>query len=178
MTDDKRLDAELEKNEIHAQTDEYPPADESMHSSAMAIQQTGHVRFAGFWMRFWAYLADIVVIGSIDRLLINPLFRLLDLPLYETGLFSMMTIATALTFYLYFVLMTKFFGQTLGKMIFGLKVVQLNGEKLSWNTVLFREWIGRFISGYIIVLYVIVAFLPKKQGLHDLFVDTTVVHEK
>ena len=25
-------------------------------------------KFAGFWMRFWAYLLDIVVIGSIDRI--------------------------------------------------------------------------------------------------------------
>ena len=28
----------------------------------------------------------------------------------------------------------------------------------------FREWIGRFISATVIVGYIIVAFLPKKQG--------------
>lgn len=63
-------------------------------------------------------------------------------------------------------------------MVFGLRVVDLKGEKLTWGTILFREWIGRFISATIFVGYVIVAFLPKKQGLHDLFADTSVVHER
>jgi uncharacterized RDD family membrane protein YckC len=135
------------------------------------------VKFAGFWMRFWAYLLDLIVIGSIDRLLIKPIFRLLDVPLMETNLFAPISIATAITFYAYFVLMTKFFGQTLGKMVFGLKVIGLGEERLSWKTILFREWIGRFISSTIVIGYIITAFLPKKQGLHDLFSDTSVIHE-
>jgi uncharacterized RDD family membrane protein YckC len=135
------------------------------------------VKFAGFWMRFWAYLLDLIVIGSIDRLLIKPIFRLLDVPLLETNLFAPISIATAITFYAYFVLMTKFFGQTLGKMVFGLKVIGLGEEHLSWKTILFREWIGRFISSTIVIGYIITAFLPKKQGLHDLFSDTSVIHE-
>lgn len=134
-------------------------------------------KYAGFWMRFWAYTLDLIVIGSINRIIINPIFRATGLDLHDTGLFSMATIATAVVFYAYFVVMTKYFGQTLGKMVFGLRVVPLRGETLSWSTVLFREWIGRFISSFIILLYILVAFLPKKQGLHDVFADTTVVHE-
>lgn len=136
------------------------------------------VRYAGFWMRFWAYLLDLIVVGSLNRLLIKPVFRLLDIPVAEFHLFAPITIVTAIVFYLYFVLMTKYFGQTLGKMVFGLKVVNLDGNNspLTWGTVLFREWIGRFISSTVLIGYLIVAFLPKKQGLHDLFTDTTVVH--
>jgi uncharacterized RDD family membrane protein YckC len=91
-------------------------------------------------------------------------------------MFSPVSISSAVIFYLYFVLMTKFFNQTLGKMVFGLKVINLDQERLTWGTVLFREWIGRFISATIVIGYIIVAFLPKKQGLHDLFTDTTVIH--
>ena len=133
--------------------------------------------YAGFWTRFWAYLLDLVVIGSINRMIINPVFRALDVSLIEDGIFSPVAIATAVVFYLYFVLMTKFLGQTLGKMVFGLRVVELDGKGLSWGTVIFREWIGRFISATIMVLYVVVAFTKKKQGLHDLFADTTVIYE-
>ncbi|MBT2643974.1 RDD family protein [Bacillus sp. ISL-41] len=133
--------------------------------------------YAGFWTRFWAYLLDLIVIGSINRMIINPVFRALDVSLIEDGIFSPMAIATAIVFYLYFVLMTKFSGQTLGKMVFGLKVVELDGKGLSWGTVIFREWIGRFISATIMILYVVVAFTKKKQGLHDLFADTTVIYE-
>ena len=74
--------------------------------------------------------------------------------------------------------MTKFFNQTLGKMVFGLKVLTIENKKPNWSTILFREWIGRFISGTIFILYLVVAFLPKKQGIHDLFADTTVIHER
>jgi uncharacterized RDD family membrane protein YckC len=135
------------------------------------------LRYAGFWMRFWAYLLDLIVVGSIDRILVKPLFRFLDIPLLESSLFAPISIATAITFYAYFVLMTRYFQQTLGKMVFGLRVVGLVEERLSWKTILFREWIGRFISSTIVIGYIITAFLPKKQGLHDLFSDTSVVHE-
>jgi uncharacterized RDD family membrane protein YckC len=138
---------------------------------------TQELRYAGFWMRFWAYLLDLILIGSIDRILIKPIFRLLDIPLLESSLFAPISVATAITFYAYFVLMTRYFQQTLGKMVFGIKVVGLMEDKLSWKTILFREWIGRFISSTIVIGYIITAFLPKKQGLHDLFSDTSVVHE-
>jgi uncharacterized RDD family membrane protein YckC len=134
------------------------------------------IHFAGFWMRFWAYLLDLIVIGSIERLIIHPLFRNFEIPLVEFNMFAPISIASAIIFYLYFVLMTKYFHQTLGKMVFGLRVVDLKSDKLSWGTILFREWIGRFISATIVVGYIVVAFLPKKQGLHDLFTDTTVIH--
>jgi uncharacterized RDD family membrane protein YckC len=134
------------------------------------------LRFAGFWMRFWAYILDLIVVGSIERLLVKPLFRLMDIPLAEFNMFAPISIASAVVFYLYFVLMTKYFNQTLGKMVFGLKVIDLKGETLSWGTILFREWIGRFISATLVVGYFVVAFLPKKQGLHDLFTETTVIH--
>lgn len=136
-----------------------------------------HFMYAGFWMRFWAYLLDLIVIGSVTRMIINPVFRALDVSLVEDGIISPIAVATAVVFYLYFVLMTKFFGQTLGKMVFGLRVIDLGGKSLSWGTVLFREWIGRFISATVIVLYIVVAFTQKKQGLHDLFADTSVIHE-
>lgn len=140
------------------------------------------VHYAGFWMRFWAYLVDLIVIASIGRLLVNPVFRLLDIPLnssfYQIKALAPISIVTAIIFYGYFVVMTKLFKQTLGKMIFGLKVVHIEGKELTWGTILFREWVGRFISATTWVGYLIVAFLPKKQGLHDLFSDTTVIHER
>lgn len=131
-------------------------------------------RYAGFWMRFWAYVIDLIVIGSINRILINPTFRALDISLSEREIFSAASIATAVIFYLYFILMTKFFHQTLGKMVFGLKVVSLNQESLTWNTVIFRECIGRYISKLFFIGYIVVAFTPKKQGIHDLLTETSV----
>lgn len=142
------------------------------------LEENENVKYAGFWMRFWAFLLDLLVISSLERIIINPIFRAIDWDLFDKSIFSPISIVTAIVFYGYFVFMTKYFGQTLGKMAFGLKVVDLKRGNLSWGTVLFREWIGRFISTTVWITYIIVAFLPKKQGLHDLFADTTVVHEK
>jgi uncharacterized RDD family membrane protein YckC len=136
------------------------------------------VKYAGFWMRFWAYLLDLLVIGSLNGIVVYPIFRALNLSLNNANMFAPVSIVTAIIFYAYFVLMTRFFGQTLGKMVFGLRVISLNEQSLSWGAIMFREWIGRFISGTIIILYVVVGFLPKKQGIHDLFADTTVIHER
>ncbi|MBM4762565.1 RDD family protein [Bacillus sp. B15-48] len=159
-------------------TDEPQSGESPIHTQKLSSDQPTAFRYAGFWMRFWAYLMDLLVIGSINNLFIYPVFRTLGISIVDSGMFSPIAIATAISFYLYFVLMTKFLGQTLGKMVFGIKVIHLNGEKLSWGTVLYREWIGRFISTTIWITYVIVAFLPRKQGLHDLFAETSVIHEK
>jgi uncharacterized RDD family membrane protein YckC len=132
----------------------------------------------GFWIRFWAYLIDLLVIGSINRILIYPLFEFLGLNSNQSLIFSPITIVTTVIFFAYFVLMTKYLHQTLGKMIFGIKVVAIKKESLNWGTVLFRELVGRYISKTIWIGYVIVAFTPKKQGLHDIFADTQVIHEK
>nr|WP_240338397.1 RDD family protein [Peribacillus alkalitolerans] len=134
--------------------------------------------YAGFWMRFWAYCIDLIVVGSIDRILVKPILKALDVSPYALPVFTPLTIATAITFYLYFVFMTKGFGQTLGKMVLGLKVVSLREGNPTWGTIIFREFIGRFISKTTVVGYIIVGLLPKKQGLHDIFSDTTVVLER
>lgn len=133
---------------------------------------------AGFWIRFWAYTVDILILASVGMLLIKPIFRLFSLDLNNPVWYAPFTLITAAIFYAYFVLMTKLCSQTVGKMIFGIKVISKDGGKLKWSTVIFREWIGRLIS--IVPLnipYLVVAFTPKKQGVHDFIADTLVVHE-
>lgn len=133
---------------------------------------------AGFWIRFWAYIVDMLILSSIGMLLIKPIFRLLSLELNDSTWYAPITLITALLFYAYFVLMTKFFSQTVGKMIFGIKVISKDKKSLSWGTVLFREWIGRLISIIPLNLpYLAVAFTPKKQAIHDMIADTLVIHE-
>lgn len=132
---------------------------------------------AGFWMRLWAYLIDLLVIGAITSIVVKPVFYLLDVTREEYIWYAPYTIASAVVFYGYFVLMTKLVGQTVGKMIFGLRVIADNGKPLTWGAVLFREWIGRFISVKTIVFYLLVAVVPNNKGLHDLIADTVVVHE-
>ncbi len=133
---------------------------------------------AGFWIRFWAFVVDIVIVASIVGIIVNPLFHLFGWNLDETHWYSPMTIVSGVFYYAYFVLTTKYWQQTVGKMIFGLKVKGKSSEKLDWLTVLFRETVGRFISNKIPVFYLMVAFMPKNHGLNDIIADTMVVQER
>ena len=133
---------------------------------------------AGFWVRFWAYLIDLLIIASVTSILIKPIFLLVGLETSDSPWYAPFAIVSAILFYAYFVLMTKFLSQTVGKMIMGIRVVSLKTDTLSWSTLLFREWIGRLISATILPLYWIVGFTSLKQGIHDFIADTTVIHEQ
>ena len=123
-------------------------------------------------------MVDILIVAAIVGIIVNPIFHLFGWDLSEIHWYSPMTIVSGLFYYAYFVLTTKYWQQTVGKMIFGLKVKGKTGEKLDWLTVLFRELIGRFISNKLPIIYVMVAFMPKNHGLNDIIADTRVVQEK
>lgn len=136
-------------------------------------------KLAGFWVRFWAYMIDLIVLASLGGLMIKPIFRIIDLPITNPPfiLFSSYKLTMLIIALLYFLLMTKFFQQTIGKMVLGIKVVTKKEEVLSWDLLIFREVIGRFISKTLVLPYVLVAFMPQKEALHDIFAGTYVVHE-
>lgn len=135
-------------------------------------------RTAGFWIRFWAFLIDTAVVAAITGILVNPIFLLFGWDLHATDWYAPITIISGVFYYSYFVLTTKIWQQTLGKMIFGLKVIPTAQEKLTWSTVLFRELVGRLICNIMKVLYILVAFTPQNKGVHDYFADTVVIQEK
>jgi uncharacterized RDD family membrane protein YckC len=136
-------------------------------------------RLAGFWTRLYAYLIDLIAVGALTSILITPIFSVLGI---STGLdwIGVQLTSIGLLGALYFAIMTKVWSQTLGKMIMGLRVIQADGEALTWSTVLIREIAGRFISqlfGFHLG-YLWGAFHPKKQTWHDQFVDTFVIIEE
>lgn len=140
---------------------------------------TAYVGYAGFWVRFWAFIIDMIVVSSLNRIIVYPLFRWLDIPIHDVDMLSMTAISTAAVMYIYFIIMTKLLGQTLGKMVFGLKVVAETESSLSWSAVIFRELIGKFISETVFFLgYISIGFSNKKKGWHDYFADTIVIQER
>ncbi|WP_100011316.1 RDD family protein [Lentibacillus sediminis] len=140
--------------------------------------QPGTQVYAGFWMRFWAYLTDLIIVGAVNGIILSPLVFIGDGEDVTLGFWTLSGILAGIVFYLYFLLMTRFFHQTLGKMIFGLKVIRRDGGPLSWSDLLFREVVGRFVHRVIPIFaaaYIVVAFTPEKQGLHDMIGKTRVV---
>lgn len=144
----------------------------------MTVQEQYQEKTAGFWMRLWAFAIDSLIVSSVIGIIINPIFHLFDWNLSDSNWYAPITIISGIIYYIYFVVMTKVWQQTIGKMIFGLKVKSDNENKLTWSTAIFREVVGRFISNTIPILYILVAFMPNNKSVQDSIADTVVVHEK
>lgn len=77
----------------------------------------------------------------------------------------------------YFVLLTYFSGSTLGKKLMRLRVESADGTPLRFIDVLYRETIGRFLSGILCFGYFMVIVDKHKRGFHDWLCSTCVVYD-
>jgi len=156
------------------QTDHEPPRQEAMQKT---VEES---IYAGFWIRLWAYLLDLLIVGAVNGIFITPIFMFMDSNPTLLSVFTIQGLLTAIMAYVYFAIMTRYLGQTLGKMVFGLRVVRADGGKLSWSDVFFREVVGRMIHRVLRItnlMYIVVGVHPEKAGVHDLFADTRVIRD-
>lgn len=145
-----------------------------------ATKQDDIEKRASFWPRLGAYLIDIILIYSINGIILSPLKFIQDGFPMTIGYWTAIGTAGTIVYYLYFFFVTKTFSKTVGKLIFGLKVVSATKEKPSWGDIFFREVIGRLlhnIFNLLKLLYLYIFISDKKQGLHDVIGQTYVVHD-
>ncbi|MBD3300348.1 MAG: RDD family protein [Candidatus Moranbacteria bacterium] len=130
-------------------------------------------RYAGFWIRFPAFLLDALIVGIIGGILLSPLDLFDDN--YFDFLFNLMMFGLVMA---YNVLLIHYWnGQTIGKKAMNIKVVAKEG-KLDLSKILLRETLGKFISEAILGIgYIMAGFTDKKRALHDYLGDTYVVYK-
>lgn len=133
--------------------------------------------YAGFWSRVVAFLIDLIVVYATASLLNTLSFGLLNKQL-DFPILGEESLSYVIVVFTYFIAMTYFFSQTLGKMIMKIKVETNKGDKLSFTDVIYRELVGRLLTIFLANLpYLAIAFTNKKKGLHDFIADTVVVKE-
>ena len=142
--------------------------------------------FAGFWVRLAAYSIDMAIV-TVGLLIVRLLFIGINSLIAGTFLegeilfhYTLKDIVLYLLQVVYFVLFTYHTGTTLGKKAMNLRVIcKESEEKLSLLTVIYRETIGRFLSGLILCIgYLIIGIDKEKRGLHDILCDTRVIYAK
>lgn len=75
----------------------------------------------------------------------------------------------------YYVVLTAISGQTLGKMLMGIKVVRLDGEDVGWGRSIAR-YIFYWINGFIFYVGAFILLLNnERRTLHDFVAGTRVV---
>lgn len=152
------------------------------------------VTYAGFWKRFVAFVIDSIVLCVVDFLAILPILGLVGLGagsalsgdmdssagliIAAIGAYLVGVIALSILGWLYFALMETSVNQgTLGKMALGIKVTDLNGNRISFGKATGR-YFGKIISGMILYIgFIMAGFTEKKQALHDMMAGCVVVNK-
>jgi uncharacterized RDD family membrane protein YckC len=126
--------------------------------------------YAGFWLRVAASLIDAFIFGLVSGVLV-----------FVYSLFSsantevLLNITYLIVWTLYFPFMESRGGATFGKKLVGIRVLNANGEALSFGRSLARSF-SKFISATIFMIgFIMVGFTEKKQGLHDIIAGCVVV---
>lgn len=141
------------------------------------------VEYAGFWRRFAASIIDNIILGIPMSILWVLIFVPLGLTAYDEtaffGAMALLVIAGPLVLIgevLYFALMESSSRQaTLGKMALGIIVTDGAGKRISFGKAIGR-YFSKTLSALILYIgYIMIASTGRKQGLHDMIVDTLVV---
>jgi len=139
--------------------------------------------YGGFWIRVVAAIIDAIIL----RIVVTPVGMIFG----GLGMAGMMSgiphrglrfLGSGITIillifgsWLYEAFMeSSSYQATLGKMIFGMKVTDLNGNRISFERATgrhFAKWLSTMIFG---IGYIMVGFTERKQGLHDLLAGTLV----
>ena len=168
---------------------EYLP---NFNPSFGAVVQSGNVEYAGFGIRLLAWLIDLLVllfflrfiIALISDFFITFIFIYVSIVSADSSIVRFLSdfigvfIGFSVTL-LYFTLFwsSKFQG-TPGKIVLGLKIVDVNGNKISYFTALIR-YISTIISSLLLGIgYLLIIFDGKKQALHDKLASTYVIKVK
>jgi uncharacterized RDD family membrane protein YckC len=119
--------------------------------------------YSNFWIRFVAYIIDAILVGFLTG------------ALARFGGASGAIGSIFITGVYYVIMETSDYQGTLGKMAMGLKVTDLEGNKLTYQKSIFR-FLATFLSKITILIgYIIAAFTEKKQALHDIIAGTLVI---
>lgn len=151
-------------------------------------------QYGGFWIRLGALIIDYLILGFLQFVVIAPILSAMGLAASaETfdpensasamnammGAMGLIQVISLVIGFLYFVLMESSSKQaTLGKLALGLIVVDQNGAPLSFGKAALR-FVGKMVSGIILCIgYIMAAFTPRKQALHDMIAGTYVIKKQ
>jgi uncharacterized RDD family membrane protein YckC len=179
-----------------------PATGAPVYSYAATMQPPGHLVYAGFWLRFVAYIIDILIlciplgismliggiivgmVASVTNQFTNssggdPSHTANSVMEVGIGIVELVVWpGIAVAAWLYFANMESGPKQaTFGKRALGLKVTNLAGEKIGFGQASGR-FFGKFVSGITLYIgFIMAGFTERKQALHDLIAGTLVVRK-
>lgn len=152
------------------------------------------VEYAGFWVRFLAFLIDNAVMGIGFVLILIPLIFLTGLggiigeihpneDMNDVGIFMLFALlflaatVTLLWTWLYHALMESSEWQaTVGKRLLGLVVTDMAGQRVSFGRATGRHF-AKIVTNMVpaFIGYIMAGFTERKQALHDMLAGCLVL---
>jgi uncharacterized RDD family membrane protein YckC len=141
-------------------------------------------QYASGGRRLLAFIIDRFVIGFVVSILLRPFwhfpFEWLDdfwVGGFEltAGVISYKVLKEVVFLSYYSFMESSKYQGTLGKIMLGIRVSDLNGNAVALPKALLRN-LGKYISGLILGIgFLMIIFDDRKQALHDKIADTLVV---
>jgi len=136
--------------------------------------------YAGFWKRFAASFIDgiIMLVGGFAVGMVVGLIMVSG-GMTDELLLTLAGNLVGLSFaWIYFAGMESSSTQgTLGKMALGIKVTDLDGNRIGFGRATGRHFSKIISTISLMIGYLMVAFTQKKQGLHDMMASCLVVNK-
>ena len=152
------------------------------------------VEYAGFWVRFLAFLIDNAVVGIGFVLILIPLIFLTGLggfigeihpneDMNDVGIFMLFgllflaaTVSLLLTWLYHALMESSEWQATLGKKVLGLVVTDVAGRRVSFGRATGRHF-AKIITNMVpaFIGYIMAGFTERKQALHDMIAGCLVL---
>ncbi|HEX5426426.1 MAG TPA: RDD family protein [Candidatus Acidoferrales bacterium] len=157
-------------------------------SIAMAAPTT---KYAGFWLRFVAFIIDVIILGFIGFVVTLPFLGSLpfgammhgrpmspeELAPFVGGLGRLALLRIVVNWLYYALFESSAWQATIGKKALGLTVTDLEGRRIGFGRATGR-FFAKILSFMILCIgFFMIAFTSKKQGLHDILAGTLVLRE-
>jgi uncharacterized RDD family membrane protein YckC len=151
-----------------------------------------YIHYGGFWRRGLAFFIDSIILYTLSTALFAAWITITHTPVdsHEFFILSNTTpeifIGVILPYYgisvllnmTYFTYFHGTIGQTPGKKLLGLKVIDIKGNEMTLG-IAFLRWVGYIISKLFLFLgFIWIAFDRRKQGWHDKIAGTCVIRTK
>jgi uncharacterized RDD family membrane protein YckC len=161
-----------------------------MPVNSVLIPSPNAARYGGFWMRFLALIIDRIVVGVVTTPFVFLIMKDVIFNAARNGdrepdpamVISMLghvftlAIASVAVSWLYEAwLLSSDRQATVGKMAVGLKVTDLNGQRISFARATGRFFAKIVSSMTLLIGFIMAAFTERKQALHDMIAGTIVL---
>jgi uncharacterized RDD family membrane protein YckC len=141
------------------------------------------VAFAGFWRRLLAFVIDYIFLFGVELALAAIVYVFVPTTVSAIQGGSLRAIEevgpvmSAIGWAYYGIFESSPARGTLGKMALGLYVGDIHGDPITFRRAVWRNWLKVLSWVTLGTGFVLAAFTPRKQGLHDLLAGTLVLRK-